>query len=325
MDEVDGRIGLQDVAPGALAGVGLARHQQHAQAVAHAVDDGDGGIVDGAQLVRPPRDLQLDQRRAGMIEVDGDLLVDADRQIARLLRLAVLYDRHLGGGADGALRLVVDAHGHGHVAVDQAVGGRLGDGEAAIDLVGGAGQQQVHGCFEAEIPEAGGNVVHLAVADEDGAGDAARRHVAERAGQRLEQARAAAAGGRAVGAGADHAQLQMGEGADALLDLRQRGRGLLGAVADMLAGAVVDDNDGDVVDIVALFAHDRRIADGAEKAGGRQRAPAGAASAPPQAEEEDQRRGDADPRDQGPGYDRGEFDLQVAEHLAPLPGPSLLP
>jgi hypothetical protein len=117
----------------------------------------------------------------------------------------------------------------------------------------------------------------------------------------------------------------MGEGADALLDLGQRGRGLLGAAADMLAGAVVDHDHGDVVDVVALLAHDRRIADGADEAGGGERAPAGAAGAPPQAEQQHQQRRYRDPCDQRPGHDRREFDLQVAEHLAPLPPLSLRP
>src|SRR5262249_41778014 len=98
VDEVDRRIGLQDVAPGTLARMGLTRDQQYAQAIAHAVDDCDGGIVDGAQFLRPRLDVHFDQRRAGVIEMNRDLLVDADRQVARVLYLAVLRDRHLGGG-----------------------------------------------------------------------------------------------------------------------------------------------------------------------------------------------------------------------------------
>ena len=46
MDEVDGGVGLEQVAPGALAGMRLAGDQQHAQLVAHAVDRDDGAVVD---------------------------------------------------------------------------------------------------------------------------------------------------------------------------------------------------------------------------------------------------------------------------------------
>ena len=38
MDEVDRGIGLEHVAPGPLAGMRLARHEQHAHVLAHALD-----------------------------------------------------------------------------------------------------------------------------------------------------------------------------------------------------------------------------------------------------------------------------------------------
>ena len=47
MDEVDAGVGLEQVAPGALAGMRLARDQQHAQLVAHAVDRDHRAVVDG--------------------------------------------------------------------------------------------------------------------------------------------------------------------------------------------------------------------------------------------------------------------------------------
>ena len=46
MDEIDAGVGLEKVAPGALAGMRLARHQQDAQLVAHAVDRDDRAVVD---------------------------------------------------------------------------------------------------------------------------------------------------------------------------------------------------------------------------------------------------------------------------------------
>src|SRR5690606_41381216 len=41
VDEVDRRVRLEQVAPDAQARIGLARDQQHAQSVAHAVDEED--------------------------------------------------------------------------------------------------------------------------------------------------------------------------------------------------------------------------------------------------------------------------------------------
>ena len=46
MHQIDGRIGLQQPPPGALARMRLARDQQHAQPVAHAVDLDDRPVVD---------------------------------------------------------------------------------------------------------------------------------------------------------------------------------------------------------------------------------------------------------------------------------------
>ena len=50
MHEIDRGVGLEQVAPGALAGMRLAGDQQHAQLVAHAVDRDHGAIVDLREL-----------------------------------------------------------------------------------------------------------------------------------------------------------------------------------------------------------------------------------------------------------------------------------
>ena len=52
MHEIDRAVGLQQVPPGALARIGLARDQQHPQPVAHAVDRDDGGVVAVGELAR---------------------------------------------------------------------------------------------------------------------------------------------------------------------------------------------------------------------------------------------------------------------------------
>ena len=60
MDEIDRRIGFEDVAPDPLAGMRLARHQQHPQPVAHAVDDDNRAVVVEGQLLRAGIDRELE-------------------------------------------------------------------------------------------------------------------------------------------------------------------------------------------------------------------------------------------------------------------------
>ena len=68
MNEIDVGVGLQKIAPHALALVRLARHQKHAQFVAHAFDRNDGAIVDVGKLVRQGRDFEFDDIRPGVID-----------------------------------------------------------------------------------------------------------------------------------------------------------------------------------------------------------------------------------------------------------------
>src|SRR5262245_46607413 len=60
MHEVDGSVRTQQVAPGALARVRLARYQQHAQILTHALSHDHGAVVDQRQLAWRPLRLDLD-------------------------------------------------------------------------------------------------------------------------------------------------------------------------------------------------------------------------------------------------------------------------
>jgi hypothetical protein len=51
MHKIDASIGFEQIAPGSLARMRLAGHQQHAQLVAHAVDRDDRAVVDAGEFV----------------------------------------------------------------------------------------------------------------------------------------------------------------------------------------------------------------------------------------------------------------------------------
>ena len=88
MDEVDRGVGFEDVAPDPLAGMRFARHQQHPQPVAHAVDDDDGAVIVEGQLLRAGLDLELDDIGSAMIDRDRqrDVAIDRHRELVRRRR-----------------------------------------------------------------------------------------------------------------------------------------------------------------------------------------------------------------------------------------------
>ena len=124
---------FEQVAPGALAGMRLAGHQQHAQLVAHAVDRDHGAVVDRGELALQRRGLDLDDVRAGVR--DRNLRVDgvAGRDGAAVQHLAVAADRDLGRRRPRAL--VLDAIDDGLRLADDAEARRRHQHDAAVALV----------------------------------------------------------------------------------------------------------------------------------------------------------------------------------------------
>ena len=130
--------------------------------------------------------------------------------------------------------------------------------DAAVALVGDAADQGVNGRRESERAGVGRHVVHPAVGDEDRACHAVRRHVGERCVERGEQAGAV---GLAVGlAGLHHAHLDAGNALQALGHRRACGLGLGGAIAEILARALVDDDHRDRGERIAVLAGERGFA-----------------------------------------------------------------
>ena len=73
MNQVHRGVGFQHVAPGPLAGMRLARDEQHAQVFAHAFDRQHGAIVDGRYLAFGGLGFDFDDVGTGVLDVDRDL------------------------------------------------------------------------------------------------------------------------------------------------------------------------------------------------------------------------------------------------------------
>ena len=118
MHEIDAGVGLQQVAPGALAGMRLARDQQHPQFVAHAVDRDHRAVVDQRQFIVERRGLDLDDVRPGVLDVDIDIDGLAALHGAFVDDFAVAAHHDLGAVAGDAL--VVEPVGDGLGLADDA-------------------------------------------------------------------------------------------------------------------------------------------------------------------------------------------------------------
>ncbi len=271
MHEIDRGVGLEQVAPGALAGMRLAGDQQHAQLVAHAVDRDHGAVVDRREFVLQRRGFDLDDVRPGMRDRDLHPHIGVGGDVAGLDLLAVAPHRDARGrGADA---LILDPEGDGLLLADNAEARRRGQHHAAVALVGTSGDQRMQRRVEAERGGVGRHVMHAAVGDQEGAGDPVRRHVGERGAERREQPRAV---GLAVGdAGFDHAHVEIGNAAEPLVQRGARFLGLFGALAEILARALVDHDDDHRGDRIAILAREGRIGERQHEQGKRgRRAPA---------------------------------------------------
>ena len=141
---------------------------------------------------------------------------------------------------------------------DDAVARRFQDLDAAVELVGRAGEQRVHGRVEAERRGGGRHVVHFAVGQQDDAGEPVGRGIGERLVEIGEQMRAGR-GGIARERGRHPLDGEVGDLLELGLEVGLDGGGLRLAVAECLAGALIDDDDRDVGEALALLFAQRRI------------------------------------------------------------------
>ncbi len=310
MDEIDRGVGFEDVAPDALAGMRLARDEQHPQAVAHAVDDDDGMVVVERQLARAGLDRELENVRPAVIDRHRQRNIAADRHRHLPRRAAILAPRHdrlalcallLAGGV---FRQVLDPDFQLQFLADQAKARGLGDDEPAVALVGQAREQNMErraDRFGGRLGVAGGDIVHLPVGDHDDARETLPRHVRHCAREGGEQARPVVAGAGLRLSRPNHADIEVALARQAIAERRQRRFGRMLAIADPLARRFVDDDDRGIALRVALFFDHRGVDEGGQQNRDGDDAPQHAARAAhnPEGEKEQARgaeRGDRVPR-----------------------------
>ena len=291
MHQIDRRVGFEQVAPHPLAGMRLARNQQHLQPVAHAVDDDHGAVVDQGQLVRARIDLEFEHVRAAMVDRDRERHVAADRHHQPVRRAAILAPGHcadarspsapaFGAGKSSTRSVSVT------VLADQAEARRLrrrrGGGRprpAAPRAARAAARRSGASCgrLPAGTSWTSPSVIMTTPARRcRGTSDIARFSAANsRCRRRRRRARGFA--------GADDPHVEVAARCRAARSASASAVSVAcRAVADLLARRFVDDDDGDVVQRRALFLDQRRVD---ERCRQQQRergdAPGDAARAPP--------------------------------------------
>ncbi len=175
-----------------------------------------------------------------MLDIDVDIDGLAAQHGAFVDDFAVAAHHDLGALAADAL--IVQPVGDGLGLPDDAETGRCGNRDAPIALVLASGDQGVHRGLESERRGVRRNIMHPPVGDQESAGDAVDRNIRQRRRQCAEQFCAI---GFAVGlAGFDDPHLQPRNLLEAVDQCLPRFFGLAGAVAEILAGALVDHDRG---------------------------------------------------------------------------------
>ena len=300
MNEVDRGVGFQEVAPGARAIVRLAGDQQHAQPVAHAVHRHRGAVVDQGKLFRPRLDLRLDDILAaafhGHFHAGGTAYRDGEG-----LRFAALETE---GDRGRALHgIVLDADHELHGLADNAVARGFLDHQPPVAGLAVAGHDMVDRRIDIQRVRAGGRVVHLAVADQDDAGDPVGRRAGQGRVDAVEQH-----GSVSTFPGLHLDKVKQGIVFRLVAQGFDHGVGGLAATADIHAGRTVGHEHGDIGQRVAFLLHEGGIGQNERDAGNGQRTPDPAGQAHRAAGERG-RQGEArQGRDRAPRQERGEVE-----------------
>ena len=277
MDEIDVRVGFQEIAPHALALVRLAGDEQHAQFVANALDRDDRLVVEGRQLARDRRRLELENVRARMVDRRRDPEGLSDRGADRGERLPVAAH---GQRRRLARTAAVDhAQGDRLVLADDAEARRLDELDAAVALFRMPCDEDMQRRVETQRADRGGNVVRDSVGDDDRPADAFGRRVAQRGPQRREQLGALIV--RIIARGLDEMRFHVVERAEPLFEFGARLGRLAFAVAESIAPRAIDHDRDDVLQRPAVLALQRGVEQAEQQQRRRERPPSRRAWTPP--------------------------------------------
>ena len=151
MHEIDRRVRFQQPPPGALPRVGLARNEQHAQAVAHTVDGEDLLVVDRRGLARFSGGIEQHHRGTLARHRQSEALNMAEWHRPIEDRIAVPPDSDAGFGHLRARTEILDNVAQRHGAADDAVAWSIDKPQAAIGLLTLRREEQVEGCGERRL------------------------------------------------------------------------------------------------------------------------------------------------------------------------------
>jgi hypothetical protein len=169
----------------------------------------------------------------------GDALRSPDRNITCFDDVAVAPNGYLRGAFVCAL--VLDAICDRLRLTDNTEARRRDQGDAAVAFVRMTGDEGVHGRGKTQCASISRHIMHAAIGDHDDAGKTIGRDIGQRRVKRGEQTRAV---GLAVGfSGLDNAHLQSRNSMQRVEDLRAGRLGLRHAIAEVLARALVDNDD----------------------------------------------------------------------------------
>ena len=138
VDEIDIGVGLEDVAPGALARMRLAGDEQHAQLLADALDRDDGLVVVGGEFARDGLRLDLDHVLAAMVDAHGQAQHLAGHGAALQHLHAVAADADADGIGEAG---ILDAQADRLVLADDAEARRIEERDAPVAFALVAGDQ----------------------------------------------------------------------------------------------------------------------------------------------------------------------------------------
>ncbi len=312
MHQLDIGVGFQQVAPGALARVGLARHQQHLEVVADALDRRHRLVVDRGEFAVHRLGVEFEHALAAVAQAQRNFhRLAGPRQHARH-HLAVAPHRH----RDRIARPVglLGFHGKDDVLADQAEPRRLDQHDAAVALRGVSGDQSVERRLEARGGERRRNIVDLAVRHHDHCAEPLAGDIGETRVQRRKQPRAVAALGLAgVRPRVDGPDLDVVEPLQRLVERDVGGFGLGAAVAEILRGAAVQHQCDHVAQGLAPLLDQRGIGERAEQGGKDDRAQDGAPAPQDERGDDEGRRDDGEQPDQPERRERREGEAELPQ------------